>query len=114
MAERLRLWLERGAGGYYIRDAATGEPVGWEDPRLRVVPVAGVSFCAAALDDPSFEPGRRARARAGAPERARPVRGRDLQPGPDAPARRRPARGRAGVKRWRFCNRLLATGLSNY
>ena len=59
MAERLRLWLERGAGGYYLRDAATGEPVRWEDPRLRVVPVAGVSFRAAALDDPSFEPGRR-------------------------------------------------------
>lgn len=56
---RLRLWLERGAGGYYLRDAATGEPVRWEDPRLRVVPVAGVSFRAAALDDPSFEPGRR-------------------------------------------------------
>lgn len=58
-AERLRLWLERGAGGYHLRDAGTGEPVRWEDPRVRVVPVAGVSFRADALDDPSFEPGRR-------------------------------------------------------
>jgi hypothetical protein len=32
--------------------------VRWEDPRLRVVPVAGVSFRPDAVDDPSFEPGR--------------------------------------------------------
>ena len=42
MSERLRLWLERGDAGYRLRDAATNEPVRWEDPRLRVVPVAGV------------------------------------------------------------------------
>ena len=30
----------------------------WEDPRIRVLPVAGVSFRPEALDDPSFEPGR--------------------------------------------------------
>jgi hypothetical protein len=59
MAERLRLWLERGAGGFYLRDAATGEPVRWEDPRVLVVPVAGVSFRPGAVDDPSFDPGRR-------------------------------------------------------
>jgi hypothetical protein len=59
MAERLRLWLERGERGYHLRDAATEEPVRWEDPRIRVVPVAGVSHRAAALDDPSFDPGRR-------------------------------------------------------
>ena len=59
MAERLRLWLERAGSGYRLRDAATGEPVRWEDPRLRVVPVAGVSFRADALPDPSFDPGRR-------------------------------------------------------
>jgi HIRAN domain-containing protein len=59
VSERLRLWLERGPGGYYLRDASTEEPVRWEDPRLRVVPVAGVSFRADVLDDPSFEPGRR-------------------------------------------------------
>jgi hypothetical protein len=59
MAERLRLWLERGDRGYHLRDAATGEPVRWEDPRIRVVPVAGVSYRPAALDDPAFDPGRR-------------------------------------------------------
>jgi len=32
--------------------------VAWEDPRIRVLPVAGVSFRPEALDDPSFEPGR--------------------------------------------------------
>jgi hypothetical protein len=59
MAERLRLWLERGERGYHLRDAATEEPVRWEDPRIRVVPVAGVSYRAEALEDPSFDPGRR-------------------------------------------------------
>ena len=29
----------------------------WSDPRIRVVPVAGVSYRADALDDPSFDPG---------------------------------------------------------
>ena len=58
MSERLRLWLERGASGYHLRDAATGEPVRWEDPRLRVVAVAGVSFRPGNVDDPSFDPGR--------------------------------------------------------
>ena len=56
---RLRLWLERGDAGYYLRDAETREPVRWNDPRLRVVPVAGVSYRAEALPDPSFDPGRR-------------------------------------------------------
>jgi hypothetical protein len=59
VAERLRLWLEHAGGGYRLRDAATGEVVRWEDPRLRVVPVAGVSFRAEALPDPTFDPGRR-------------------------------------------------------
>ena len=59
MSDRLRLWLERGAGGYHLRDAATNERVRWEDPRLRVVPVAGVSFRPGNVDDPSFDPGRR-------------------------------------------------------
>ena len=59
MGERLRLWLERGESGYYLRDAATGAAVRWSDARIRVVPVAGVSFRADALDDPSFAPGRR-------------------------------------------------------
>lgn len=59
MTERLRLWLERAERGVRLRDAATGEPVRWEDPRVRVVPVAGVSFRMEALHDPSFDPGRR-------------------------------------------------------
>jgi hypothetical protein len=58
MTERLRLWLERGHSGFYLRDAASGEPVRWEDERIRVVPVAGVSFRPEALEDASFEPGR--------------------------------------------------------
>jgi hypothetical protein len=59
VAERLRLWLERGAGGYHLRDAASGERVRWEDPRLRVVAVAGVTFRPGNVDDASFDPGRR-------------------------------------------------------
>jgi len=59
VSERLRLWLERGDRGYHLRDAATGDRVRWEDPRLRVVPAAGVSYRPDALDDPSFDPGRR-------------------------------------------------------
>jgi hypothetical protein len=59
VSERLRLWLERSGPGYRLRDAATGEPVAWEDPRVRVVPVAGVSFRAGVVDDGSFDPGRR-------------------------------------------------------
>jgi hypothetical protein len=56
---RLRLWLERGDSGYYLRDAESGEAVRWSDPRLHVVPVAGVSYRAEALPDSSFDPGRR-------------------------------------------------------
>lgn len=59
MSERLRLILERGTSGYFMRDAATGEAVRWEDPRLRVVAVAGVSYRPDALPDPTFDPGRR-------------------------------------------------------
>jgi hypothetical protein len=57
LSERLRLWLERGESGFFLRDAATGEPVRWSDPRIRVVPVAGVSYRADALPDASFDPG---------------------------------------------------------
>ena len=56
---RLRLWFERGPSGYYLRDAATGDPVRWEDERIRVVPAAGVTYRAEALPDSSFDPGRR-------------------------------------------------------
>jgi hypothetical protein len=59
VAGRLRLWLERGESGFYLRDAETGAAVRWEDPRIRVVPVAGVSYRPEALPDPSFDPGRR-------------------------------------------------------
>jgi HIRAN domain len=59
MSERVRLWLERAPSGYYLRDAGTGEPVRWEDERIRVVHVAGISYRPEALDDPGFEPGRR-------------------------------------------------------
>ena len=59
MTERLRLWLERGDGGYFLRDAATEEPVRWEDPRLRVIRVAGTTYRADALQDDGFAPGRR-------------------------------------------------------
>jgi len=58
---RLRLWLERDrrGAGYHLRDAATGERVEWEDPRIRVVAVAGVSFRADDVRDTSFDPGNR-------------------------------------------------------
>jgi hypothetical protein len=59
VSERLRLILERAQSGYRLRDAATGEAVRWEDPRIRVVAVAGVSYRAEALPDASFDPGRR-------------------------------------------------------
>jgi len=58
VSERLRLLLERAGAGYRLRDAASGEVVRWEDPRVVVVPVAGVSFRIESLADPSFEPGR--------------------------------------------------------
>ena len=57
MSERLRLWLERAERGYHLRDAATGEPVRWEDPRIRVIAAAGVTFRPESLEDPSFDPG---------------------------------------------------------
>ena len=59
MTERLRLWLEHAGAGYRMRDAATGEPVPWEDARVLVVPVAGVSFRPDGVEDGSFDPGRR-------------------------------------------------------
>jgi HIRAN domain len=59
VSERLRLWLERAERGYHLRDAATGEPVRWEDPRIRVIAAAGVTFRPESLEDPSFDPGRR-------------------------------------------------------
>jgi HIRAN domain len=57
VSERLRLWLERAGAGVRMRDAATGELVAWEDERIRVIPVAGVSFRPEAVEDASFDPG---------------------------------------------------------
>ena len=61
MSGRLRLWLERDrrGAGYHLRDAATGLAVSWEDPRIVVVAVAGVSFRPEAVADRSFDPGLR-------------------------------------------------------
>lgn len=42
-----------------MRDAETEAPIKWDDPRLRVVPLAGASYRADALQDDGFAPGRR-------------------------------------------------------
>jgi hypothetical protein len=55
----LRLWLERARDGYRLRDAATDELVRTDDPRIRVMKVAGVSYRLDALQDDAFAPGRR-------------------------------------------------------
>ena len=57
--ERLRVWLERSGSGFRLRDAATGEPIRYEDPRVRVIKVAGVSYRIEALQDDAFAPGQR-------------------------------------------------------
>jgi HIRAN domain-containing protein len=57
--ERLRIWLEPGESGYWLRDAATGEAMRWDDARVRVVKLAGASYRAEALQDDAFAPGRR-------------------------------------------------------
>src|SRR5437879_9663635 len=57
--KRLRLWLERSGAGFRLRDAASGELVRGEDPRIRVIKVAGVSYRIDALQDDAFAPGRR-------------------------------------------------------
>ena len=58
-SERLRIWLERGESGYWLRDAGTGDAMKWDDPRVRVVKVAGASYREDALQDEAFAPGRR-------------------------------------------------------
>src|ERR671924_544799 len=57
--DRLRLWLERSGDGFRLRDAATEELVREDDQRIRVVPVAGVSYRVDALQDDAFAAGRR-------------------------------------------------------
>ena len=56
---RLRIWLERGESGYWLRDAATGDAMKWDDPRVRVVKLVGSSYRVDALQDDAFAPGRR-------------------------------------------------------
>ena len=58
-SERLRIWLERGESGYWLRDAANDEAMKWDDPRVRVVKLAGASYRADALQDEAFAPGHR-------------------------------------------------------
>ena len=58
-SRRLRIWLEPGESGYWLRDAATGDAMKWDDPRVRVVKLAGASYRMAALQDDAFAPGRR-------------------------------------------------------
>jgi hypothetical protein len=58
-SDRLRIWLERGESGFWLRDAATGDAMKWDDPRVRVVKLAGASYRAEALQDDGFTPGRR-------------------------------------------------------
>jgi hypothetical protein len=59
ISDRVRLWLERTRDGYRLRDAATEEFVRDDDPRIRVVKVAGVSYRLDELQDDAFAPGRR-------------------------------------------------------
>ena len=56
---RLRIWLERGESGYWLRDAASGDAIKRDDPRVRVVKLAGASYRADSLQDDSFAPGQR-------------------------------------------------------
>jgi len=58
-SERLRVWLEPGEAGYWLRDAATGQALSWKDPRLLVIKVAGTSHRVEELQDDAFAPGRR-------------------------------------------------------
>jgi hypothetical protein len=58
-SERLRLWLERTRDGYRLRDAATEEVVRYEDPRIRVIKLAGISYRLDAVQDEAFAPGHR-------------------------------------------------------
>jgi hypothetical protein len=53
------LWLERSGDGFRLRDAETEELVRREDPRIHVVPVAGVTYRLDAVQDDAFAPGRR-------------------------------------------------------
>ena len=53
------MWLERAGAGYRLRDAVTEQLVREDDPRIHVVPVAGVSYRMDAVQAEGFAPGRR-------------------------------------------------------
>ena len=57
VTERLRLWLERGGGT--LRDAATGEPVRWEDDRSPRRAGGGCDLPAGHIRAGVLRPGRR-------------------------------------------------------
>jgi HIRAN domain len=59
LTTRVRLWLEQTREGYRVRDAATEELVRGDDPRIRVVRLAGASFRLDALQGDAFAPGKR-------------------------------------------------------
>ena len=58
-SDRLRIWLERGESGFWLRDAESGAALRWDDERLRVMKLAGSSYRLDELQDEAFEPGRR-------------------------------------------------------
>src|SRR3954453_22253266 len=58
-SERLRVWLEKGESGYWLRDAETGDARRWNGGPLRVVKLAGSSYRSDALQDDGFAPGKR-------------------------------------------------------
>ena len=53
------MWLERVRNGYRLRDAATEELMHDDDPRIRVVKLAGSSYRLDALQEDAFAPGSR-------------------------------------------------------
>jgi len=59
LSERLRLWLEQTRDGYRLRDAETEEFVRYEDPRIHVIKLAGISYRLDAVQDDAFAPGSR-------------------------------------------------------
>jgi HIRAN domain len=59
LSERLRLWLEQTREGYRLRDAETEQLVRYEDPRIHVIKLAGISYRLDAVQDDAFAPGSR-------------------------------------------------------
>jgi hypothetical protein len=59
LSERLRLWLEQTREGYRLRDAETEQLVRYEDPRIHVIKLAGISYRLDAVQHDAFAPGSR-------------------------------------------------------